>query len=172
MKPLKWMSLVLLVALLTHAAILLSTPYLMMTGLYYWIDREAGRGSVFIAERPEHGNDRIVRSSPDLLYSVCAFRLKDGPLHVRSPVGGNYMSVSFFGHDTNNFFTLNDKQVPDGFDILLVRRGTDVVLPEGVRLLESDSPYGVILFRYYLADSEVRELDALREAAICDRLVF
>lgn len=61
------------------------------------------------------------------------------------------MSVSFFGHNTDNFFTLNDKQALKGFDLVLLERGSKVPLPSGARLLETDSPYGVVLFRYYLS---------------------
>lgn len=168
MKTLKWFALVLVIAFGTHVLFLFATPYLMMAGLNYALGKETGYGKIFLAEQPEHGKDRIVRSSPDLLYSTCAFRMKDGPLRVRAPASPGYMSVSFFGHNTDNFFAINDQQAPEGFDVLLVKRGEKVAVPEGARLLETDTPYGVILFRYYLGNKQAGELDALRKAASCE----
>lgn len=163
-----WLVTVLLVAVFTHVLVLFAAPYAMMAGLTYTIGKDVGYGQLMITDQPEHGKDKVVRSSPDLLYSICAFNLKDGPLRIQSPGSKDYMSVSFFSHNTDNFFAINDKQAPQGFDLLLAETGTDVALPPGARLLETDSPYGVVLFRYYLGNRQASELDALRQSASCE----
>lgn len=67
-----WLLTVVLVAVFTHVLVLFATPYAMMAGLSYTIDKEVGYGQLMITEQPEHGKDKVVRSSPDLLYSICA----------------------------------------------------------------------------------------------------
>jgi uncharacterized membrane protein len=166
----KWFVLVFIIATGTHALLLFATPYVMMAGLNYLIGKEVGFGNLMLSEQPEHGKDKVVRSSPDLLYSFCAFRLKDGPLRVQAPASPGYMSVSFFGHNTDNFLSINDSQAPSGFDVVLAKRGASVALPANARLLETDSPFGVILFRYYLASKLSSDLDSLRQAASCELL--
>jgi len=52
----------------------------------------------------------IVRPSPDLAYSVCAFDLNDGPIRVHAqPVPGHYWSLTVFDSETNVAFVESDR---------------------------------------------------------------
>lgn len=170
MKKLKWFALVLVIAGAVHAALLFGTPYMVMLALNYSVGKSEGYGKLYIAEQAQAGRDRIVRSSPDLLYSACAFKMSDGPLRVTAPALPTYMSLSFFAHNTDNFFSLNDKQAPNGIDVVLAKKGEKVDLPEGAQLVETDSPYGFILLRYYLGNKQVFEFDGVRKLAKCELL--
>jgi uncharacterized membrane protein len=170
MKVLGWFAWVSTIAVITHVAALLLTPYVIMGALNYSAGRDSGYGKLFVAKQAVHGKDRVVRSSPDLLYSGCAFKMDEGPLRISAPAIDSYMSISFFAHNTDNFFSLNDQQAPDGFDIVLARRGERIDVPDGARLVETDSPYGIVLLRYYLGDKQATEFDAVRQLARCESL--
>ena len=170
MKTLKWLFLVFVISVITHATVLLATPYAVMAALNYSVGDSVGYGKLYIAEQAQAETDRIVRSSPDLLYSACAFKMSEGPLHITAPAIPRYMSISFFAHNTDNFFSINDKYAKEGFNLVLAKRGDEVALPEGATLVETDSPYGFILLRYYLGKKDPVELDGIRELAKCEYL--
>ena len=167
MKMLKWFSLVGLIAFVVHMTMLLLTPYLIMAALNYTVGNE-GYGKLLISEQAVHGKDRVVRSSPDLLYSICAFKMSEGPLKISAPAIDSYMSVSMFAHNTDNFFSINDQQSLNGFNIVLAKPGQLSNLADDITLVESDTPYGVILLRYYLGANQVQEFDEIRASAKCE----
>jgi uncharacterized membrane protein len=72
---------------------------------------------------------RVVRPSPDLLYSVCALDLSNGPVRIRAADWGGYLSLSLFSANTDNVFALNDSEVEGDIDVLVARGGeSDVAL--------------------------------------------
>ncbi|MAR00926.1 MAG: hypothetical protein CMI00_10385 [Oceanospirillaceae bacterium] len=87
------------------------TPYAFMTGVRLVTDLKADENTMFHARVPDHTNDMVVMTSPDLLYSLCVYDLSDTDLLVESDVPDAYWSVSFFGADTMNYYSTNDRKV-------------------------------------------------------------
>jgi uncharacterized membrane protein len=168
MRNLKWFGLVAAIALVVHVALVFLTPYAIMAGLNLSLGINPGYGKLLISEPAVHGKDKVVRSSPDLLYSICAFKMSQGPLRISVPPIDSYMSVSFFAHNTDNLFSINDQQAPKGIDVVLAKPGEVKSIPEGSMLLETNTPYGVILLRYYLGASQAEEFDEIRNLATCE----
>ena len=59
------------------------TPYTFMTGVRLVTNLKADENTMFHARVPDHTNDMVVMTSPDLLYSLCVYDLSDTDLLVR-----------------------------------------------------------------------------------------
>ena len=113
---------------------------------------------VFHLPKVTAGKLRIVRPSPDLLYSLSVFDLEGGPLRITAPVPGSYVSLSMYGSNTDNFYVSNDRRLAgSGFDVVLV--GPNDPEPEVGRALVVRAPgeTGVIVFRYFIGDGSHAE---------------
>jgi uncharacterized membrane protein len=111
-----------------------------------------GVNTALPAPRADATARTVVRPSPDLLYTACAFDIRHHPLRVTGPVPDSYASVAGFADDTTNFFAINDADVvadADGrkrFDLVIALDDAEAV-PAGVTRVVATSPTGVILFR-------------------------
>ena len=110
----------------------------------------AAAGAVRHAPRVTAENQTIVRSSPDILYSVCLYDLADGPMRIDViwPAEDNYASVSFYDANTNNFRAISDRDV-DGptTSISLARRFESFVPDQTDAHASAPTTTGLILFR-------------------------
>lgn len=89
---------------------------------------------------------RIVRPSPDLANSSCVFDLATGPVRVTAAPWDGYMSVSVYSANSDNIFVVNDRNAPQGVDMIIYLRGTS--RPSGAELVvESPSRKGIVLQR-------------------------
>jgi hypothetical protein len=135
-----------------------------------------GYNAVFHGPINDETSRRVVRPSPDILYSVCLYDLTDGPvdLNVPWPTDGSYASVSFYDADTNNFAVLNDRdaEIDGTTGVFLVRHPGFASFPNyelrpDQRFEVSPSLRGLALYRRVLmgdtpvelADAERREFD-------------
>lgn len=95
----------------------------------------------------------IVRPSPDLAYSVCAFDLSNGPLQVHAqPVAGHYWSLTVFDSQTNVAFVESDRD-SKGQPVEIVLATAGQAVPAGVRKVTMPSAKGVALLRVLLNDA-------------------
>lgn len=126
------------------------------------------------AERATAASRRIVRPSPDLLYSTCLFDVSRHPLKVMTAAPtGTYWSVAFYAANTDNFFVLNDTQTQGNPATIVIAGRGQAVPPQGpgVIVVSAPSDKGLVLFRT-LINNEARlsELDQQRRAAKCEAL--
>ena len=174
MKILRFLISVLIIAAITHAALLYLGPSLIMSTAMGRISAAAGgMNTILHAPRPTAANDSIVRSSPDLLYSVCAYDVSEKPLRIRGDVPpGTYWSASFYDMNTNNYRVINDTQVPGGaFVLVLSKPGATPVESAGAEALISPTSRGLILLRTLIdSDARLPELDAARRETGCKPL--
>jgi len=142
--------------------------------MYRTIERigAAGMNDIHFGKRPDETSRGVVRPSPDLLYSTCAYDLSAGPLRVRSPVPNDtYWSVSLFDSATNNYYVLNDRQArarkESVVDFVIVPAGS-VENTENLARVESPSSKGLVLFRTLINDDrKLAAIDAQRRGATC-----
>ncbi|MBN8502731.1 MAG: DUF1254 domain-containing protein, partial [Sphingomonadales bacterium] len=113
----------------------------------------------------------VVRPSPDLAYSTCAFDLSAGPVAVEalpSPAGG-YVSLSVFAANTDNIAVFDTDQSPDGIRFILARDGQ--ATPPGARVVISPSDKGIVLDRRLAPNAELfAAADQARRADKCEVL--
>ncbi|WP_129780774.1 DUF1254 domain-containing protein [Peristeroidobacter soli] len=164
----KFLSVLLPVAVVTHLGTVFAAPYVLMDAA---MDRISRHGKIVNQwshpGRTSEKSRNVVRPSPDLAYSACVYDLKDGPVHVTVAAWDDYMSVSMFQHNSDNFFVINDRQAPEGVDLMLIERGA--AHPAGARLVvESPSRRGIILQRRVAPTQERFDLAAAaRQGDVC-----
>lgn len=156
------------VAAISHVAVIVAAPYVLMRGAMARISRDGTSINAWNhAPRVSETSRRIVRPSPDLAYSSCVYDLSSGPVRVTAAAWDDYMSVSAFAENSDNFFVINDRQAPNGVDFILIRAGEPK--PDGpATVVESPSTTGIILQRR-IAPTEERfaQADAARKADVC-----
>ncbi|MCI5045317.1 MAG: DUF1254 domain-containing protein [Aquisalinus sp.] len=87
-------------------------------------------------------NQRVVRPSPDLAYSICLYDLTDGAVVVTVPKASNYLSVALYDMGTNNFFHINDGEMTKDLTKIMI-------LPEqSASVQASQSDYEVDSFAF------------------------
>ena len=169
----KWLFAVLVIAAVTHAALLYFGPSLVMNRAMAVVAAGSGINTMSHAPRPTADTDRIVRSSPDLLYSICPYDLGDGPLRINAEVPpGTYWSMSFYDMNTNNYRVINDGQASAGAVlIVLMKAGTLGPAPAGAELVASPTPRGIVLIRTLVNDERsLQAIDTVRRRAACTTL--
>ena len=156
------------VAAVSHVAIIVAAPYVLMRGAMARISRDGTAINAWNhAPRVSEKSRRVVRPSPDLAYSSCVYDLSAGPIRVTAAAWDDYMSVSAFAANSDNFFVINDRQAPNGVDFVLTRAG-DAKPAGAAAVVESPSQTGIILQRR-IAPTEARfaAADAARKGDIC-----
>ncbi|MEO8606158.1 MAG: DUF1254 domain-containing protein [bacterium] len=112
----------------------------------------------------------IVRPSPDLAYTSCAFDVVDKGLAIDAPLGGaDYASLSMFASNTDNFFVLNDRAAGSApVQLLLVGPRTPAVEAAGRTVVHAPSDRGMVLVRRVVSGPQaLPAVDALRNATHC-----
>lgn len=174
MKTLRFLLAIAVIAAITHYAALMFGPSLIMgRAMGGILQATGGPNAVLHAPRPAAGQDRIVRSSPDLLYSACVYDLTHGPVRVRAEVPqGTYWSVSFYDMNTVNYRVINDAQATAGAVLLvLTKAGSNQPTPAGAEIVASPTDRGIILFRTLINDeANLNALDTARRDADCRAL--
>jgi len=156
-----------------HIAAVLAWPGFVMDRLVSGIEKQTGLSVVAHAPRATSDSRTVVRPSPDLIYSICAFDVSKAPLRISAPVPKDtYFSLSMFGDNTDNFFVVNDRQLlKDTVEVILVQHEDQVSTLGGAPIVVAPSDRGVILFRTLIqSEDRFEELDAIRQQATCEAM--
>ncbi len=117
---------------------------------------------------------RVVRPSPDILYSICPFDVSFAPLliEVPWPEGGSYASVSFYDANSNNFAVISDRDVETAFTtVSLAHRFESYVPEEADQSVSAPTKTGIILYRRIVRAEDDIEVPLRERAAFrCDSL--
>ena len=148
-----------------------------------------GYNQVFHGPITDETSRRVVRPSPDILYSVCAYDLTESnvELSVPWPSNGSYASVSFYDANTNNFEVVSDRQQEQLGNIDGDEAETSIVLfhmrstatPVTIAALRdgrdmqiaSPTSTGLALYRRVLmGDTPIEQVDRERRAFSCNAI--
>lgn len=162
----------LVVAVAVHLAVIVALPRVAMTVAGNRIEDRAGDDAWLHAPRVTPQTQEVVRSSPDLAYSACAWDLSDGPLRLSAPGWEDYFSLSLYDSRSNNFHVVNGRDT-GGKEVALVlatrEQAEDLPAAEGVPTLVAPSETGIALLRYLAPTPETFErADQVRRAAVCE----
>ena len=153
-----------------HVLTVMAFPRVIMFA-FEWKGKDLGRTPNVLYHQPRvtAASRLVVRPSPDLLYSACAYDVSKAPLLISASVPDTYWSLSFFASNTDNFFVVNDQEVKASpVDILLVGPGMAHKNPGNARVVASPSNRGVALIRILIADeSRIEELTKIQRQAFC-----
>lgn len=164
MKWLTWIIATLVVAAGAHLAFMFVYPNILMSAAMQRLSLDGAVNVWRHAPRMTEEARLIVRPSPDLAYSSCVYDLSNGPVRISMQPWGDYMSLSLFAANTDNYFTLNDRAMAaNGVTVILHRadQNVDASQAAGAELVESPSARGIALIRRLAATPE-RFADAER----------
>ncbi len=104
----------------------------------------------------------VVMPSPDLLYSVCAFDLTEGPVRVSAdPKLASYWSIALYAANSDNFYVVNDRQAAGKPVDLLLQAGNaaipDTMIGDGTVVVRSPSTKGFLLMRVLTGDYQAEK---------------
>lgn len=167
----KSLLIVLITAVVVHLAVILSTPNLLMAVAFKRLSDDGRRVNVMVHSPQTSETSRtIVRLSPDLAYSSCAFDLSKGPVRVKAAKASDYMSVSVYAANSDNIFAVNDRQAPNGVDLIIIGKGQ--AAPSGAALVvQSPTQRGIVLERRLAPSAETfAAADLARKQDVCTPL--
>ena len=145
MNAAKYILAALIIAVVTHVALIHAAPRVLMEVAFDRVSAE-GANTWRLADRVTPLSRAIVRPSPDFAYSACAYDLSDGPLTLRVPPWHSYWSLSLYAANSDNYFVIDDREARRGAEITLVRAGRTA--PEDApRVVRSPSARGIALIR-------------------------
>ena len=170
-----WVSVVVacvVAAYLGHQAIMRYIPVSAMNKAEKLISaRIGGYNLMSHPPLPTAESRTVVRQSPDLLYSACVYDISRGPVEFTGVIPEDaYWSLSFYAHNTDNFYVLNDRDLA-GPDYRLVLSENDAEPPENTNpdiVVHSPSKTGIAVQRIFVdSDNRLEELDSQRKSARC-----
>lgn len=158
---------VLVIGALVHAAAVFAAPNVIMAKAMERTSRDGAVINRFAFGRPVTPESRaIVRPSPDLVYASCVYDLSGGPVRISLAPWDDYVSLSLFAANTDNFFTMNDRAGAP-IDIVLVAKGQQAPAGAG-KVVVSPSVKGLALDRRLAPTPERFALaDAARQGNVC-----
>lgn len=155
-------------AFVAYRSVLVAMPIFLMAKA---LDRVEALGGVNVMRHPPIANAEartIVRPSPDLAYSSCAFDIGNGPLLIEvAPVPARYWSLSVFDARTDAAFVRNNRDSRGRpIRIALARPGQTV--PAGIETMRLESDRGIALIRILVGDrAAYPAIDRARRASRC-----
>lgn len=122
-----------------------------------------------------HASRQVVMPSPDLLYSICSLDLSQRPARITAhPVQAPaYWSIALYAANSDNFFTLNDRQAA-GKPVQLLLKTNGQATPTGLdantQIIQSPSPRVLLLMRTLATDyaRDKETLEAARRSLRCE----
>ncbi|GAB5456581.1 MAG: hypothetical protein Hens2KO_28100 [Henriciella sp.] len=108
------------------------------------------------------------RANPDSIITSMAYDLSDGPVRVSGETWPRYWSLSFYQQNSDNFFVVNDLELPSAdFDFVLALEGEDTAGLGGTPIV-SPTAKGIMLVRRFAADaSDMPGIIANQDAMRC-----
>lgn len=145
-----------------HYGVLYNAPsFIMGRAMTMLEERGSEKHNFMLADRTTPETQSVVRSSPDLAYSVCLYDLNDAPegILVTLAATPGYSSLAFFDAETNNYLTLRGNGAAK--EVRLLPPGAN---EEGATTSPTQS--GVILIRRLTPTAE--EYEAAAKLAVDD----
>lgn len=168
----------LVTALLVHLVAVWAAPRLIMQMLMHGpIAKTMNMQNQAAFAPPVTAQSRqVVMPSPDMLYSVCAFDVSDGPVRVlANPQLPSYWSIALYASNSDNFFVVNDRNAAGkAVDLWLVSEGPNPhgkPVPAGSTVVVTPSTQGFLLMRVLAADyaAEKDVLEPARRTLQCSK---
>ncbi len=144
---LKFIGAALVAAIVMHFVVIFATPNVIMARAIERLGQHGQRLNAWVhAPRTSADSRAIVRPSPDLAYSACVYDLSHGPIRIAASAWDDYMSLSLYADNTDNFFVISDRESPNGVDIAVLKHGQRPP-DDANQIVFSPSTRGIALIR-------------------------
>lgn len=156
MKVARLAALTLALAVVLHLGIVWLIPQ-AITGIFMSrVIAQAGANHVLTPPLPTDTARSVVMPSPDLLYAVCVYDLAAGPVRITAQPPGGYWSAAIYDRNSDNIFTLNDRDLAGRpLDLILTptpNAGLQARFP-AARIVQPPHGTGVLLVRALVLDA-------------------
>ena len=160
---LEWLLLTLLLTAAFLVFLLWRTPYFITRTVIRGLGRRLGGppwNRFLIGGVPTSGVDRVVRTSPDVIYMFGAFDASRGPVLVRCavPDDGTYWCISAYAKNTDNFYCRDDRGARNrDFDLVIAGRRGEYAKRGDEEVVRAPGARGVIIVRAVIKNREDAE---------------
>lgn len=166
-KIFKWLLLVILLTIPFNFFLAINTPKFIMMYMMSQAEKPQGKNKVVHMARPDEKSRRVVRPSPDMLYSYCVYDLSKGPMLILAPRPDSYFSAAVYSDKTDNIFVQNDLQMPRSGAKFIIASDYIKDFP-GTKIVVTPSKKGVVLFRWVIENPQQQtQLAQLRQQVKC-----
>jgi uncharacterized membrane protein len=170
-KAIFWIIATVMLAVIFHLAAIIAAPYSIM-GILAYKNKKAGAkvNTIYHLAPSSEKSRRVVRPSPDLIYSAISYDLSKTSLRISAPIPDTYWSLSIFAPDTENFYVINDKQVQSKkIELIITPKGHKPPSIENAIHVESPSEKGVVILRMLIQDEDrLGDLLKIQKQARCE----
>lgn len=168
-----WPAVTIILALIFHLFTIALFPYAVVVASAIKTKRKS---NVIYHAPPTTVDSRdVVRPCPDLLYSGCSFDISKKPLFISAPIPlDTYFSISGFAVNTDNFFTLNDRQISSPkVNIVLISNEMQYHPKENEKVVVAPSKKGVVFFRTLVKHADhLQQLISTHNQIVCSTLEY
>jgi uncharacterized membrane protein len=171
---LKWALATFILAAGVHFALVITVPYFIMSAIPKKLQKAGTKINTFKHLGPVSGKSRgIVMPSPDLLYTIGIYDVSENPIRITAKVPDTYWSLSFYQSNSDNFFVINDEQIPSKeIQVIVVGKGRSYTAAGKELVVESPSDTGVILIRTLIKDrKKLDDLISIQKAAKIEEII-
>lgn len=155
-----------------HLAMVWAVPRAITLTALHRIAAISGYNRAVFPPPPDEHARAVVMPSPDLLYAACAFDVSARPVLIAARPSKGYWSLAFYAANSDNFFSLNDREAHGApVEVVLVGpRGAEI--PEryrAARVVRAPTSTGLMLTRSLVTDpaGQAEATDA-RAATRCE----
>ena len=138
--------------LITRSVVIDQAPKTVMANIEARIIKGAGGWNACYHNRtfgPRKNAAR--RANPDSIISSMAYDLSKGPVRVSGTIWPRYWSLSLYQQNSDNYFVINDEQLPQPkFDFVIMQKG-QIVSAIDVTPIMSPTEKGIMLIRRFAA---------------------
>ncbi len=167
----KWIVATIILAVIVHLIVVKIYPNIIMGAVTGKLEKiYKGTNKLMHAPPTTDKARRVVRPSPDLLYSACVYDVSKNPIRITAKVPDTYWSISFYRTNTDNFFVKNDRQVKSrDVAFILVGKGKTVSDAGGAEVIEAPTDKGFFIIRMLVKDeTRINELIEVQKQATCN----
>jgi uncharacterized membrane protein len=146
----------LIIAGLAYYATVFATPYAVLLGVK--INSDATLNQPVYSRVIDETERRVVMPNPDFLYVAMGYDVRKHPVRITGSMpDSTYASVALYASNTENYFVVNDRQLPQKkFDIILAKE-EDESLPSKYpdsEIVYAKSTLGTVLMRMLITTPE------------------
>jgi uncharacterized membrane protein len=149
---------VLVLAVALHVLVIWLIPRAITAVFLRRTAAQAGYNQVILPPLSTEKSRNVVKPSPDLLYALCIFDIRTGPVRISARPSPGYWSIALYARNSDNFFHLNDLEMKsDRVELILSAAdqgaGLKARYPDAI-LVHPASTVGLMLTRSLVLDPD------------------
>lgn len=155
-----WGTTVVLLAAAVHIITAVVVPRIERENTLQALVESAPLNQLTVIDAKKRGEFALRGIAEDLAFAICPYDVSKSSLTITAPLPQTYWSISIFGMEGQNIYTINDRQVgTDKFAATILHESNEVEDTdntgsregEGI-VIKSNSEKGLVLLRMFVTD--------------------